>query len=91
MPCCAGCNDKKHNNNWVDYINSLSNLSTEEKRVNIQRLNEYLIEKKYSPNLELKEIAGNLYDDVGAVAQALIDLRYKQAEDKINKIFIAGE
>jgi hypothetical protein len=41
---------------------------------------------KYNPNLELKEIVGNLYDDVGAVAQALIDLRYKQAEEKINKI-----
>ena len=91
VPCCAGCNDKKHNKNWVDYINSLSNLSVEEKRINIQRLNEYLREKKYNPNLELKEIAGNLYDDVGAVAQALIDLRYKQAEDKINNIFIDGE
>jgi hypothetical protein len=88
VPSCSGCNDKKHNKKWTDYINSLSSLSDKDKQKNIKRLNDYLKAKKYNPNLELKEIAGNLYDDVGAVAQALIDLRYKQAEDKINKIFI---
>lgn len=91
VPCCAVCNDKKHKKNWIEYIESLTSLSDTQKRQNIKKLNDYLIEKKYNPNLELKEIAGNLYDDVGAVAQALIDLRYKQAEDRINKIFVENE
>ncbi|MFN7540282.1 MAG: HNH endonuclease [Bacteroidota bacterium] len=86
VPACASCNDKKHNNNWIDYINSIVKLSPKEKEINIKQLKNYLKSMKYNPNLELKEIAENLYDDVGAVAQALIDLRYKQAEDKINKI-----
>jgi hypothetical protein len=86
VPACASCNDKKHNKDWIDYINSIATLTSKEKQDNIDHLKNYLISMKYNPNLELKEIAGNLYDDVGAVAQALIDLRYKQAEEKINKI-----
>ena len=87
VPACSSCNNKKHNKDWVDYINSIAKLTPKEKNDNISNLKCYLKSMKYNPNLELKEIAENLYDDVGAVAQALIDLRYKQAEDKISKIF----
>ena len=72
---------------WKDYINSLDIINGNQKKENIKRIEKYITEKKYEPNLELKEIANNLYNDVGAVAQTLIDLRYKQAEDKINSIY----
>ena len=37
----------------------------------------------YNPDLDLKEYAENPYQDVGAVAMTLIQLRYKQAEEVI--------
>lgn len=87
VPSCARCNKNKHSKNWKDYINSLAIITEAQKKENIKRIKKYTKEKKYEPNLELKEIANNLYNDVGAVAQTLIDLRYKQAEDKINSIY----
>ena len=87
VPSCSQCNKTKHSKNWENYINSIPSLNDREKNENIERIKSYLIEKRYNPNLELKDITNNLYNDVGAVAQTLIDLRYKQAEDKINKVF----
>jgi hypothetical protein len=87
VPSCAVCNDKKHNKNWEGYVQSLITVKDSIRNRNISRLNQYLVDMKYDPNLELKEIANNLYNDVGAVAQTLIHLRFKQAEEKINKIY----
>ena len=87
VPSCSICNHKKHSKNWEEYIASLTNLNSTEKNDNIKRIKKYLKDRNYNPNLELKEIANNLYNDVGAVAQTLINLRYKQAEDKINNVF----
>jgi hypothetical protein len=42
--------------------------------------------KKYDLNLNLHMYADNLYEDVGAVAMTLIQLRYKQAEQKIRAV-----
>jgi hypothetical protein len=50
------------------------------------KIKAFLAKYKYEPNLELEIIATNLYQDVGAVAMTLIDLRFKQAEAVINRI-----
>lgn len=88
VPACYDCNKRKHNKNWRDHIMSLPNLTCEEKQTNIDRLSNYCNTMKYNPNLELNDIANNLYEDVGAVAQALIELRFRQAEEKINRIML---
>jgi hypothetical protein len=38
---------------------------------------------KYDPKLNLREIAGNLYEYLGEVAETLIKLRYNQAKQAI--------
>ena len=43
---------------------------------------------KYNPNLKLEDIANNLYQDVGEVAAALINLRLKQAQVVINSLAV---
>lgn len=88
VPACSDCNKSKHNKNWNDHIMSLPNLTYEEKQTNIDRLSNYCNTMNYNPNLELNDIANNLYEDVGAVAQALIELRFRQAEEKINRIML---
>ena len=55
----------------------------QERKRKIQR---FIKQLNYDPNLQLGEFAGNLYDDVGEVAMKLIELRLKQAEGAIRKL-----
>ena len=50
------------------------------------KIKQFVQDKGYDPNLNLRDFAGNLYEDVGAVAMSLIELRIKQAEDAIRKL-----
>jgi hypothetical protein len=43
----------------------------------------FAVVKRYDLDLNLHLYADNLYEDAGAVAMTLIQLRYKQAEQKI--------
>ena len=53
------------------------------------RIEQFVVLKNYDPNLNLHEYADNLYEDIGAVAMTLINLRYKQAEDGIKQLLEA--
>ncbi len=50
------------------------------------KIESFVAAKKYDPNLDLHEYADNLYQDVGEVALTLIQLRYKQAERRIQAL-----
>ncbi len=50
------------------------------------RITDFVKEMDYEPNLHLDDYAGNLYEDIGEVAMTLIGLRYKQAEESIDKL-----
>jgi hypothetical protein len=45
----------------------------------------------YDPELNLHKYADSLYEDIGAVAMTLINLRYKQAEDAIKQLTFSSE
>ncbi len=84
VPCCRECNKNKHHKNWLDYLKFISsgNELTNRKR----KIQMFVKKYNYKPSLNLKEIANNLYQDVGEVSLKLIHLRYKQAEKIINNI-----
>jgi hypothetical protein len=42
--------------------------------------------KNFDPNLNLQQLADNLYKYIGALALVLINLRYKQAENGIKQL-----
>lgn len=80
VPSCAGCNSKKQHKSWESYLAECCSEELKyeaERKANIIRFMEHY---QYEPNLELEDVAYNLYQDVGEVSKTLIDLRLGQAE-----------
>ena len=50
------------------------------------KISQFVQDKKYDPNLNLADYAGNLYKDVGAIVMILIELRLQQAREAIEKL-----
>ena len=83
VPCCRSCNSEKQQQPWQQYLEQRFKLESADR---IDRINQFVSFKSYDPSLNLHDIADNLYEDVGEVAMTLINLRYKQAKDGINKL-----
>ncbi len=84
VPSCSSCNKAKQQQDWRVFLKSKAQGETFLQRQN--KIKQFVKEKKYDPNLNLKDFAGNLYEDVGAVALTLIDLRLEQAQGAIKKL-----
>lgn len=83
VPCCGGCNNSKNKRPWREFLADVSEAEDRSERQ--QKIEGFIESMNYNPDLDLKEYAGNLYQDVGAVAMTLIELRYKQAEEAIRE------
>jgi hypothetical protein len=82
VPSCRACNAAKHHGGYEPFLRSrCSETDYASRCANLRKFQEVY---RYQPTLALLEIANNLYEDVGTVAMALVDLRYKQA-DKVLK------
>jgi len=84
VPCCRHCNKEKHFGEWRAFLKTKSSTKLYKKRADA--ILRYQKKYKYSPNLELEDIANNLYEDVGQVSSTLINLRLKQAESVIRSL-----
>lgn len=84
VPCCRECNNKKQQRPWKTFIEKVS--SPGDLRIRTDRINSFVREMGYDPNLNLHSVADNLYEDVGEVAMTLVNLRYKQAEEEIRRL-----
>lgn len=83
VPCCSSCNNEKQQKPWQEFARFKAGPLAPER---IQRINEFVTLKNYDPSLNLQEIAGNLYEDIGEVALTLIKLRYAQAKGRIEQL-----
>lgn len=83
VPCCATCNSDKHRRPWREFMKEVAGPDEE---FRVRRIDEFVRSMNYDPSLDLREFAGNLYEDVGQVAMTLINLRYKQAESAIEDL-----
>jgi hypothetical protein len=83
VPACKDCNAKKHYGPWPSYLREACRGDKDLLALRTDRIVNFLDHHGYDPKLKLQEIAGNLYQDVGAVAMTLIELRLKQAEQLI--------
>lgn len=84
VPCCQACNNEKQQKDWREFLLGKANATDLASRTT--RIEHFIQDKQYDPNLNLHEFAGNLYEDVGEVAMTLIRLRYKQAEAGIQQL-----
>jgi len=83
VPCFSPCNNEKQQKPWNEFIQVKAGVKANERA---QKIDKFVSDKNYDPNLNLHEFADNLYEDVGQVAMTLINLRYKQAQDGIKKL-----
>lgn len=83
VPCCSSCNNEKQQQPWLIFIVLKAGEKSSER---IKRIQEFVALKNYDPSLDLHEFADNLYEDIGEVAMTLINLRYKQAQDGIERL-----
>lgn len=81
VPCCSGCNNQKNNRNWKEFLKSKSPQKVFQKK--LEAVERFMLEMNYNPNINLFNVATNLYADVGEVATTLINLRYSQAKEEI--------
>lgn len=86
VPCCGACNDEKHHIDWRAYLQTKE--QTHELLARVAKVESFVDRFQYRPELaqQLAVVAGHLYEDVGAVAMALVELRIKQAQEVIDKI-----
>lgn len=89
VPCCQTCNNEKQQKPWEVFLKSKAPATDFERRKEL--ISRFVLEKRYDPDLNLHEYADNLYEDVGAVAMTLINLRYQQAESGIKKLLKKNE
>lgn len=83
VPCCSSCNNEKQQRNWRQFALAKDPQNAHRR---ISLIESFVAHKKYDPELDLHDFAGNLYEDVGEVALTLINLRYKQAQTAISKL-----
>ncbi len=88
VPACRPCNRDKHRKDWRAFLQTKceGDLLLSRQR----RIEAFIEEKQYEPDLQIADFADNLYSDVGEVAMTLIDLRFKQAQEAIQAL-LAGK
>ncbi|MFC1873305.1 HNH endonuclease [Chloroflexota bacterium] len=84
VPCYNDCNSAKQQQDWQVFLKSKAQGETFRQRAS--KISQFVQDKKYDPNLNLTEYAGNLYEDVGVIAMTLIELRPGQAREAIERL-----
>jgi hypothetical protein len=87
VPCCNPCNNEKQQQPWLSFLEQKAGVNSAERQ---KKIESFVTAKSYDPNLDLHEYADNLYEDIGEVAMTLINLRYKQAQDGIQRLLRAA-
>ena len=88
VPSCRTCNRDKHKKDWRFFLES--KCDGEVLVARRRRIEAFIEEKQYEPDLHISDYATNLYSDVGEVAMTLIKLRYEQAQEAIRAL-LAGK
>ena len=89
VPCRKTFNNEKQQKPWAKFI--LIKAEPDEAAKRSELIHSFVKKMHYDPELNLHKYADSLYEDIGAVAMTLINLRYKQAEDAIKQLTFSSE
>jgi hypothetical protein len=81
VPSCQACRAARQQKTWRELLLITCPGSALPQR--IVSIEAFVKAHRYDPALNLHSCADSLYEDVGAIAMTLIQLRYKQAEQKV--------
>lgn len=80
VPACAACNAKKQGRDWRDFIIERAGPDASERHTRVQS---FLRERSYEPNFDLREVAEELYEEVGSITMTLISVKVKRTRDRL--------
>ena len=80
VPACGPCNAKKQGGDWRDFIIERAGPHAAERHA---RMKAFLDHYKYAPTHDLREVAEELYEEVGAIAMTLIESKVKRVRAKL--------
>lgn len=80
VPACGPCNAKKQGGDWRDFIIERAGAHAAERHA---RMKQFLEHYGYRPTHDLRDVAEELYEEVGAIAMTLIDSKVKRVRSKI--------
>jgi hypothetical protein len=80
VPACGPCNAKKQGGDWRDFIIQRAGAHAAERH---QRMKQFLDEYGYKPTRDLRAVAEELYEEVGAIAMTLISSKVKRIQSKL--------
>jgi hypothetical protein len=81
VPSCQDCNAKKQGREWHAYLVQRAGADASER---YQRVTEFIGHYGYTPDLtNLRDVAEELYSEVGALAVALVGLKVKRVKDRL--------
>jgi hypothetical protein len=80
VPACGPCNSKKQGGDWRDFIIQRAGEHAAERH---QRMKQFLDQYGYKPTRDLRAVAEELYDEVGAIAMTLIESKVKRIGSKL--------
>jgi hypothetical protein len=80
VPACRECNAKKHGGDWRDFIIERAGSDAQERHA---RMRDFLQLHKYAPANDLRDIASELYEEVGEIAMTLIRTKVKRTREKL--------
>jgi hypothetical protein len=89
VPCCESCcSARRQQQTWREFLKLRCDTTDFSARADL--IESFAATTMYDLNLNLHVFADTLYEDIGAVVMTLLQLRYKQAEQKIRAL-LAGE
>lgn len=81
VPACLDCNAKKQGAEWHAYLVTRAGANAAER---YQRVQDFIKQYKYAPDSsDLRDVAEELYDEVGSIAMTLIAAKIKRARRKL--------
>lgn len=80
VPACQACNAKKQRSDWRDFIIERAGANAGERHA---RMKSFLEKYGYRPSLDLRDIAEELYEEVGSISMTLIAAKIKRVRAKL--------
>lgn len=81
VPACQDCNSKKQGREWHAYLVRRAGVDASER---YERVTEFVSHYKYAPDLSrLRDVAEELYAEVGILSMALVSLKVKRVRERL--------
>ena len=80
VPACQACNNRKGGGDWRDFTFKGAKEAAAERKA---RVRQFVDQYEYSPSFDLRDVAEELYEEVGSVAMTLVNAKTKRVRERL--------